>query len=148
MLTNPAADDRIGRLCVLGNIIELPTAGSPFGIRITSFASPKTHTIIGQFIARQNQIRHVDGAAGGSGTLGITMDCISQAIVEENLINIGTDPANPDIQKGVVRTSMVKKIKTFNNESSAGVFLPCWNSTASAHDGDLVTDVEAGVMAL
>jgi hypothetical protein len=52
----------------------------------------------------------------------------------------------PDTQKGVVRDSTVTKMKTFNNQTSAGVFLGCWNGTS--HDGDLVTDIEANLLAL
>lgn len=141
----PGSTPPIGRLVLTSNLIELAPTGSPTAINLSASGS---YAAIGQLIIRQNNIRHVDGAAGPSGTYGISLANVSEAIVEQNLISIGTDPANPDTKTAVLRNSTVAKMKTFNNQSTSGTFLGCWNSSISMHDGDLVTDVEAAVMAL
>jgi hypothetical protein len=71
---------------------------------------------------------------------------IDEAIVEENLINIGIDPSQPNNTLAITRTGEVLHIRTFNNQSTAGVFLGCWNGTS--HDGDPVTDMEDSLLGI
>ena len=141
----------IGRLVILQNNIDLSTSASPTAptaIKIASSASPKNQSIIEQLIVRQNIIRHTNGESGPLGSVGITLECIDDAIVDENIINIGDHPDTPSITNAIVRTSTVKMIKTFNNQSTAGMFIPCWNSSASARDTDPITDMEDSLIGL
>ncbi len=144
--TNPATSTTypVRRLIFTGNIVELATSGTPVGVNVTSTASPKTNANIEQLIIRQCHFRHVNGATGPSGTVGVKMECTYSAIIEQNLIDIGTNPVAPDVTKGILRSGSVTKIKTFDNHSTSGVFLGCWNG--STHDPDLVTDVEDGLI--
>jgi hypothetical protein len=52
----------------------------------------------------------------------------------------------PDTTNAIVRTSTVNKMKTFNNQRTAGVFLGSWDGTR--HDGDLVTDIELSILGI
>lgn len=137
--TNPA-NYPMGRLVITGNLIELATTGSPIAANISSSALPPSNSTVEQLIIRQNIIRNLDDQIGSAGAVGIHMDCVENAIVEENIINIGSTPTNPNNLLAIARSNTVKKIKTFNNQSTAGVFLGCWNG--AAHDGDLVTEIE------
>jgi hypothetical protein len=138
----------IGRIVFTGNIVELITTAVASGIRIIADYSSSSFPGIKQLIVRKNELRHVDGAAGDSGTIGITITNVDQAIIEENLINIGTTPNAPDNTKAIVRSSTVNHIKTFNNQSSAVVFLACYNGDTARHDGDPVTDMEDSLLGI
>jgi len=146
LIDEPADPSPIGRIVFQTNLIELTTAVAATGFKISSDAGPSTNPIVGQLVIRRNEIRHTQGDNGDNGSFGITLDFVAEAIVEENLISIGTTPDNPDNTKAIVRTADVSRMKTFNNQSRTGVFLGCWNG--ASHDGDLVTDVEAAIMAL
>jgi len=131
----------IGRVLLQENIIELPTGGglSPVGIRLDGDGA--SARLFKQVVIRNNQIRHLDAAAGAAATIGISLDSTEAAIVEENLINIGSTPNTPDISKAIQRTSSVA-IKTFNNQSTNGKFLPSTYGSPMRQDPDMITEAE------
>lgn len=126
---------QLGRIIVQKNVIEmavLPTLSS-LGIKLDGHSnSPNPFLMV---IVRANTIRHVDGAAGYAGTMGLSLNGCQAANVEQNLIDVNT--ANESINH-----DSTVKVNTFYNQSSAGVFLPAYNTTTALHDRDLVTDVE------
>ena len=129
----------VGRLVLQENCIDLDTSGTPVGITLDGeAASPGRFK---QVILRKNQIRHKDGAAGPSDTYGIDLDSILAGIVEENLVSIGANPDAPDAAKAIKRSASAK-IKTFNNQSSSGVFLPSTYGSPTRQDPDLVAEAQ------
>jgi hypothetical protein len=131
-LNLPASTPQIGRVVLLENVIELATSGTPIGIKL---AGANTNDRFKVAVVRGNVIRHVDGASGPTGTEAIRLNACVEAIAEDNVINIATT-------NNAVIHDYCQKVKLFNNQSSAGIFLPGYDSLTGLHDWELTNEAE------
>lgn len=131
-LSVPASITPIERVVLLENAIELETAGTPEGIRIDGANTLGRFQVL---VVRGNLIRHIDGASGPSGTLGIRLNACTDAILENNVVNVAT-------ADNAVRHDYCTNVKVFNNQKSDGEFLPGYEAQTGQHDWELTTDTE------
>lgn len=93
------------------------------------------------WVAIRENLKNDPGAFGA----GTWDDPYHGCKVVENLIKIGTTPTQTEISKGVYRTDYAM-IKTFNNQTTAGKFLPCTNGTVQ--DPDMVKEMDNWLIAV
>ena len=135
-ISTNASSGNVGRVIIQKNVFELGQATSaPAAVTLFGGNRSSPPGFFAQLILRGNLIRPVDGAAPSASTLGITLNSVDEAVVESNVINVATS------DKALSHT-VCGSVKPFNNQSSAGVFLPGYDGTAFVHDPELTTDVQ------
>lgn len=131
-LSVPSSISPIGRVILLENEVELDTMGTLEGIRIHGADTTGRFKVL---VVRGNVIRHKDGAADPGGTLGIRFNGCTDAVVEDNVVNVAT--AN-----NAVLHDYCTNVKVFNNQKSSGQFLPVYDAQTGKHDWELTNEAE------
>ena len=108
---------------------------SPVGIQLFGTNRTSTTRVFGQVIIRGNLIRPLDGVTDARDSVGINLNSVDEALIESNVINVAT----PD---NALKHTVCDKVKPFNNQTSAGVFRPGWDTAKLVHDAELTTDVQ------
>jgi hypothetical protein len=136
------------RLLAHDNEIELALAGvsaepNPTGM-IFAGSSSTAPRGCGTLIVQDNTIRPKDNDTTTQATrYGIQFDSCSEAVVEDNVINLGATSGGENPPDNAVRhDTSVAKLKVFNNEKSSGDFLPVFNSVTGLHDWELTNEAE------
>jgi hypothetical protein len=134
------------RLIVDGNELELallPASEGPQAMKFTGSSSTSPRRF-GTLIVQNNAIRPKDNDTTTQATrYGSQFDSCGEAVVEDNVINLGASSGgeNPP-DNAVRRDNSVAKLKVFNNEKSSGDFLPVFNSQSGLHGWELTNEAE------
>ena len=135
-LAVPSTIIPIGRIVLVENVLELETSATPdpdpYGIKIDGNNTAGRFKVL---VVRGNLIRHKDGGSGPSGSLGIRFNACTDAVVEDNVVNVAT--AN-----NAVLHDYCTIVKVFNNQKSSGEFLPVYDAQTGKHDWELTNEAE------
>lgn len=117
---NADSTDAVGRVVVIENAINLARSIAAIAVKISGESTERN---FGQLIVRKNLIAaDPDGSGGTSSLQGIEVKNVTDALVENNLINDCLDAsANP------LSFQNCTNFKAFNNQTSAGALLRAYD---------------------